>query len=129
MTRGPTRLSSRYEIADIHLNPKIQSDAFQLAQAPAAASPDAIPGVPSAKIWEPSDNRAVSRFVGLRLPALELRDPQFKARLLSDFRGKPTLITFWAPWCPPCREELATLEKIQADSNLSLEIVGHRGTG
>lgn len=123
MTRGPTRLSSRYEIADIHLNPKILSDAFRLAQVPAPASPNTIPAEPSAKMWEPSDNRAVPHFVGLRLPALELRDPQFKARLLSDFRGKPTLITFWAPWCPPCREELATLEKIQADSNLSPEIV------
>ncbi|HAA77259.1 TPA: hypothetical protein DCE37_19280 [Candidatus Latescibacteria bacterium] len=32
--------------------------------------------------------------------------------LVSDYRGKVVLIDFWAPWCPPCVEELPKVEQI-----------------
>ena len=30
---------------------------------------------------------------------------------LSDFRGKPVVINFWATWCPPCKQELPDFNK------------------
>ena len=29
---------------------------------------------------------------------------------LSDFKGKPIVLNFWASWCAPCKEELPLLE-------------------
>jgi cytochrome c biogenesis protein CcmG/thiol:disulfide interchange protein DsbE len=34
--------------------------------------------------------------------------PLFK---LSDYKGKPMIINFWASWCPPCREEMPVLQQ------------------
>jgi peroxiredoxin len=31
---------------------------------------------------------------------------------LGDFRGKVVILSFWASWCPACRMEMPTLEKI-----------------
>ena len=31
---------------------------------------------------------------------------------LSAFRGSPLIINVWASWCGPCREEMASLERL-----------------
>lgn len=44
-----------------------------------------------------------------------------KTYTLSDFRGKYVVLNFWATWCPPCREELPSMErmwkKVQKDND------------
>src|ERR1700731_597771 len=33
-------------------------------------------------------------------------------RQLSEYRGRPLIINVWASWCGPCREEMASLERL-----------------
>ena len=45
-------------------------------------------------------------------------------KYILDFNNqKPTIITFWASWCPPCREELPILENIHKE-NKNIRILG-----
>lgn len=43
---------------------------------------------------------------------------------LSDFRGKPVVMNFWASWCVPCREEAATLEQAWKTHQENVQFVG-----
>ncbi|MDQ0587604.1 TlpA family protein disulfide reductase [Variovorax paradoxus] len=37
--------------------------------------------------------------------------PEGGELLLSDLRGKPLLLNFWATWCPPCVEEMPMIDR------------------
>ena len=48
-----------------------------------------------------------------KAPSLRLPDLAGNAVNLKDFRGQVVLINFWASWCPPCREEMPSIWRLQ----------------
>ena len=42
--------------------------------------------------------------------SLSFDTPDGQAQAMSNFRGRPLLLNFWATWCPPCVEELPLLD-------------------
>jgi thiol-disulfide isomerase/thioredoxin len=59
------------------------------------------------------------------VPDLALIDLDGKPHRLSEFRGKLTLVNFWASWCAPCIHEIPMLVKAQAQyASQGLQIIG-----
>ncbi len=49
--------------------------------------------------------------VGYMAPDFAVKDITGKSVKLSDFRGKPVYINFFASWCDPCKQEIPELQK------------------
>jgi len=49
---------------------------------------------------------------GFLAPDFELKTTTVETIKLSDLRGQAVLVNLWATWCPPCRAEMKSIEKI-----------------
>ena len=45
-------------------------------------------------------------------PEFTLQDMDGEDHALGDFRGKVVMLNFWGTWCPPCRREMPSLERL-----------------
>ncbi len=52
----------------------------------------------------------VAPVLGSLAPDFELENLDGETVRLSDFRGQPVLINFWATWCGPCRVEMPDIQ-------------------
>ncbi|MBI3152951.1 MAG: TlpA family protein disulfide reductase [Chloroflexi bacterium] len=56
------------------------------------------------------DFSAVPVKVNFPAPQLVLKDLSDRQVSFDDYRGSVILVNLWATWCPPCREEMPTLQ-------------------
>ncbi len=49
---------------------------------------------------------------GLEMPNFTFPDINGREVSLSDHRGKVVLVNVWATWCPPCRQEMPSMQSL-----------------
>ncbi|MGB5736705.1 MAG: TlpA disulfide reductase family protein [Thiohalocapsa sp.] len=77
--------------------------------------------LPSAPPQLVASTHAEARVTGMRqrpgttlAPEFALRDADGLAHAMADYRGSVTLVNFWASWCPPCVEEIPSMNRLAA---------------
>lgn len=48
------------------------------------------------------------------VPPLHFQNAAGQTLALADFRGRVLLVNIWATWCRPCRKEMPSLDRLQA---------------
>ncbi len=59
---------------------------------------------------------------GMTAPDITFTGLDGKTFQLSDFRGQPVFIDFWATWCPPCKMEMPHIETLYGELGKSGKI-------
>lgn len=91
---------------------KIQSILVLLAKTPKPKQAAALKE-PELKLSHPLDSK-LKLFKGTKTPhSLDLVDVLGKRYKKTDYKGKVTVVNFWATWCPPCVQEIPSLNHLR----------------
>ncbi len=59
-------------------------------------------------------NNRIKTFKGEKTPfPFILKDSNNNTVVMNNFKGKVTVVNFWATWCPPCVEEIPSLNRLR----------------
>ena len=102
---------------------------FFVARAARVAHPSAVvdtsPTPPPAAVTEQWHETTGPHPIPTQLPNISLADPAGIKHALSEWKGRPLLINFWATWCAPCRREIPLLKALRKERAADgVEIVG-----
>ena len=76
-----------------------------------------------AATWRPADLFPATR--EYRGPDFELADREGMAIRLSDYDGRIVVLNLWATWCPPCRDEVPALIRLQEEyGEAGVQVIG-----
>jgi peroxiredoxin len=103
--------------------PSFVAAAFMLAFAAAGAAPREPSAISSASVaptvaarpWYASDLAALGFDIfrdPVPIPDFTLPSLGGNPTKVSSLRGKVVLLNFWATWCPPCRAEMPSIQKL-----------------
>jgi thiol-disulfide isomerase/thioredoxin len=87
--------------------------------------PGAARSTPAPAAEPDASTQAGVKKIPERLPEITMPDIQGVTHKLSEWKGHPLMVNFWATWCDPCRREIPLLKRLRKErSGESLEIVG-----
>jgi len=107
-------VETKVKLASLEINPKLDDSAFHFQ-----------PG----KGWKEADSLLLPgedhiTLTGTRATNFSLKTLDGESVDLDQTRGKVVVLDFWATWCPPCREELPSIEKLRAEFRDSVQFYG-----
>lgn len=79
------------------------------------SSPEAAAPAPETRKRAPGLPAFVFKAAPETVADVTFADAGGGAKTLKDFRGKTILLNLWATWCAPCREEMPSLDRLQAE--------------